>query len=607
MNPQEFEMTRSFMVDQLPQVDFAIPDVDATEQSTAEAAARRLGVPFLDLRKQDLHPRLVKLLSEPQARRYKAMVLEDRGDTYYVGFADPNDLRAQDEVATILQRPVDVAVITATVLNDTIDRVYRKTEQIGQFARELGEDVVVQDEFLDIAALSGSADEAEAPVVRLLQTIFDDAARINASDIHFEPQEKSLLVRFRIDGALHVQAETDLRIAPTLVVRLKLMGGMDIAERRLPQDGRMHVKSGESKFDVRLSTLPTHFGESVVMRLLRQDGGRRNLAQVMPRRARVSFEKALNAPHGLVLVTGPTGSGKTTTLYAALEMLNKPDVKIMTCEDPVEYRVAGINQTQINDKIELTFARVLRSFLRQDPDILLVGEIRDSETADIACRAAMTGHLVLSTLHTNDAASTPLRLLDMGVAPYLIASSLLAVVSQRLIRVNCPNCVEEYTPAAEEMEWFKSRVRGEELNLARFRRGRGCVRCNGVGFFGRRAVFEIVEMTSQLALGIQRGEASAFDRAAREQIGPYTMERNAYELVLTGESTIAEAMRLSVGAHELSERANGSLRVPRPQPARRDDARNHRGDQRARRRGVADRQRHLSGEHHCAAQAGRAA
>jgi MSHA biogenesis protein MshE len=550
ISSKDFEMTRSFMVDPLSQVDFAVPDVDETEESTAQAVARKLRVPYVDIRKHDLHPKHIKLLNESQARRYKAMVLEDRGDTYFVGFADPYDLRAQDDVAALLRRPVDVAVITGTMLNDTIDRVYRKTEQIGQFAREVGEDVVVQDEFLDIAALSGSADEAEAPVVRLLQTIFDDAARINASDIHFEPQEKSLLVRFRIDGALHVQAETDLRIAPTLVVRLKLMGGMDIAERRLPQDGRMHVRSGESKFDVRLSTLPTQFGESVVMRLLRQDGARRSLPQVMPRRARIAFEKALNAPHGLVLVTGPTGSGKTTSLYAALEMLNKPDVKIMTCEDPVEYRVAGINQTQINEKIDLTFARVLRSFLRQDPDILLVGEIRDSETADIACRAAMTGHLVLSTLHTNDAASTPLRLLDMGVAPYLIASSLLAVVSQRLIRVNCPNCVNEYTPAPGEMEWFKARVRGEELNLAKFRQGRGCVRCNGLGYFGRRGVFEVVEMTPQLALGIQRGEASLFERAAREQIGQYTMERNAYEMVLTGETTVSEAMRLSASANE---------------------------------------------------------
>jgi MSHA biogenesis protein MshE len=270
----------------------------------------------------------------------------------------------------------------------------------------------------------------------------------------------------------------------------------------------------------------------------------------MPQRARKAFERALSAPHGIVLVTGPTGSGKSTTLYAALEMLNKPDVKILTCEDPVEYRLVGINQVQVNEKIDLTFARVLRSFLRQDPDVLLVGEIRDNETADIASRAAITGHLVLSTLHTNDAATTPLRLLDMKVPGYLIASSLLAVVSQRLVRLICPNCAIAADPPPEHLEWFRSRVSPQELSLAKFRRGKGCVRCNGVGYFGRRGVFEVVEMNQQLALAIQRADPSEFERLAREQIGTYTIERNAHELVLTGETSISEAMAVTSGGAE---------------------------------------------------------
>jgi MSHA biogenesis protein MshE len=297
---------------------------------------------------------------------------------------------------------------------------------------------------------------------------------------------------------------------------------------------------------VRMSTMPTQFGESVVLRLLRQDSARLQLSQIMTRRARKTFEKALTSPHGIVLVTGPTGSGKTTTLYAALEMLNKPEVKILTCEDPVEYRLKGINQVQINEKIQLTFARVLRAFLRQDPDVLLVGEIRDNETADVASRAAMTGHLVLSTLHTNDAASTPLRLLDMNVPAYLIASSLLAVVSQRLVRLICMNCGVPADPSPEHLEWFRTRVTPQELSLAKFRRGKGCVRCNGVGYFGRRGVFETVEMTQPLALAIQR-DPTEFERLAREQIGTYTIERNAHELVLTGETTIAEAMTVTMG------------------------------------------------------------
>jgi MSHA biogenesis protein MshE len=294
-----------------------------------------------------------------------------------------------------------------------------------------------------------------------------------------------------------------------------------------------------------MSTMPTQFGESVVLRLLRQDTVRQSLAQIMPARACQLFEKAIRAPHGIVLVTGPTGSGKTTTLYAALEQLNRPGVKILTCEDPVEYRIAGISQVQINEKIELSFARVLRSFLRQDPDILLVGEIRDNETADIAVRAAMTGHMVLSTLHTNDAASTPLRLLDMAVPGYMIASTLLAVLSQRLLRLICTRCAEPTIPPADELAWFKHHVGEEEVSLAKFRRGKGCVRCNGVGYSGRRGVFEIIEMTQPLADALQHGDPMAFDRLARQQIGTHTLVRNALELVLAGETTIAEAMTVA--------------------------------------------------------------
>jgi len=279
--------------------------------------------------------------------------------------------------------------------------------------------------------------------------------------------------------------------------------------------------------------------------LLRQNSVRKSLDQIMPARAFQAFEKAFHSPHGIVLVTGPTGSGKTTTLYAALEELNRPDVKILTCEDPVEYRIPGISQVQINEKIELTFARVLRSFLRQDPDILLVGEIRDNETADIAVRAAMTGHMVLSTLHTNDAPSAPLRLMDMAVPGYMIASTLLAVVSQRLLRVICTYCAEPTTPATEDLTWFKHHVSEEEVSLAKFRRGKGCARCNGVGYSGRRGVFEVLEITPPLAEALQHGDPMTFDRAARLQMGPNTLVRNALEMVMAGETTIAEAMTIA--------------------------------------------------------------
>ncbi|MDN3921686.1 GspE/PulE family protein [Roseateles violae] len=517
-----------------------------SEEQLAQAIATQLDIPFVDLRRFDVHPEVVRLLSELQARRFQALVLEDRGESCLVGVVHPSDLRSQDELAIALKRPVDLAVITAEQLTFTIDRIYRKTEQIGEFAREVEREL--GDDVIDLTSMGRAISDDDAPIVKLLQTIFDDAARINASDIHFEPQERMLVVRFRIDGVLHVQIEADPRIAAALMVRLKLMANLDIAERRLPQDGRFSVRSGESRFDIRMSTMPTQFGESVVLRLLRQSKQRKALNTLMPPQVFQSFDRAIRAPHGIVLVTGPTGSGKTTTLYAALEDLNSPGVKILTCEDPVEFRIAGINQVQINERIELSFARVLRSFLRQDPDILLVGEIRDVETAEIAVRAAMTGHMVLSTLHTNDAPSTPLRLLDMGVPAFMVASTLLAVVSQRLVRQLCGYCAEPATPPTDEMTWLRHYASEDQIAGARLRRGRGCSRCNGVGFSGRRGVHEVMEMTSALAQALQHANPLEFDRLARQQIGRRTLAHSAAAMVLAGETTIAEAMTIAATA-----------------------------------------------------------
>jgi len=517
----------------------------ASEEQIAQAIARQLDLPYMDLRRFDVQPDIVRRLSESQARRFSAVVLEDRGDAYLVGVVDPTDLRSQDELASVLKRHVELAAITHEQLQATIDRVYRKTEQIGAFAREVEREIGEQDNVIDLTSMSQAISDADAPIVKLLQTIFDDAARVNASDIHFEPQEHALVVRFRIDGVLHVQVEADPRIISALIVRMKLMAQLDIAERRLPQDGRITVKSGDSRFDIRMSTMPTQFGESIVLRLLRQGGKRLGIRDLLPAWASEGFERAIQAPHGIVLVTGPTGSGKTTTLYAALENLNQPSVKILTAEDPVEYRLAGINQVQINDKIELTFARVLRSLLRQDPDVLLVGEIRDNETADIAVRAAMTGHTVLSTLHTNDAPSTPVRLLDMGVPGYMIASTLRAVLAQRLLRVSCLYCAEPYDPAVDELAWLAHHASEEELSLAKFRKGRGCSRCNGVGFSGRRGVYEFLEMSQDLTEALQAADPQLIDKLAREQVGRRTLAHAAVTMVLDGRTTAAEAMTIA--------------------------------------------------------------
>ena len=515
-----------------------------SEEQIARTIAAQQGIPFIDLRRYDVVPNTVHILTELQARRFQAIVLEDRGDVYLVGLADPSNLRAQDELSLLLGRPIDIAVITGDQFNLTADRVYRKTEQIGEFAREVERDLERESGVINLNELNISIDDTDAPVVKLLQTVFDEAIQMRASDIHIEPQEKKLIVRFRIDGALLTQAEVDPRIASALMVRLKLMASLDIAEKRLPQDGRTAVRIGNNRIDIRMSTMPTQHGESVVMRLLIQSQGLRNLAQAgMPPEVLKKFNAAISSPHGIVVVTGPTGCGKSTTLYGALQKLNQPNVKILTCEDPVEYLISGINQVQVNDKIDLTFARVLRSTLRQDPDIILVGEIRDEETAQIAARAAMTGHLVLSTLHTNDAVSTPARLLDMGVPGYMLASSLLGVVSQRLLRVICSHCSEPYLPNTEELEWVKH-ILGDNLAGADFRHGKGCTRCSGVGYIGRIGVFEMLEMTPPLAAAIHKSDPILFERVAREQMGKETLEYRALDLVIKGKTTAAEAMTI---------------------------------------------------------------
>ncbi|MGH6738617.1 MAG: GspE/PulE family protein, partial [Bradyrhizobium sp.] len=327
----------------------------------------------------------------------------------------------------------------------------------------------------DFGALGATLGAEDAPVVKLLQSLFDDAVQVRASDIHIEPQEGRLQIRIRVDGVLHIQTEADNRIASAVALRLKLMAGLDISEKRQPQDGRFNVKVREQTIDVRMSTLPAQYGESIVMRLLNRSSALLDLGSLgMAPEMLARFRDIVGRVTGMVLVTGPTGSGKTTTLYAALSELNTPDRKVITVEDPVEYRMRGLNQVQVNERIDLTFAKVLRSVLRQDPNVILVGEMRDAETAQIGLRAAITGHMVLSTLHTRDAISAPTRLLDMGVPAYMVASSLEAVIAQRLVRLVCESCVQTYEPTAQENAWLKLHLAPEALDAAAFKRGAGC-------------------------------------------------------------------------------------------------------------------------------------
>ncbi len=514
-----------------------------SEEQIAGALARQLHIPYLNLKFYNINPEIVRLLPETQARRFRALVLEDKRGSLLVGMSDPTDLFAYDEIVRIVKQNIELAVVNETEVLTAIDRIYRRTEDISDLARELEQDL--GDVSVDFGALAANPNLDEAPIVKLLQSVFDDATQVRASDIHIEPQEGRLQIRFRIDGVLHLQTEADIKIAPSLALRLKLMSDLDISEKRLPQDGRFAVRVKHQRIDVRISTMPTQYGESVVMRLLNQGGTTLRLDAIgMPKAILEKFRAIVQRPNGLVLVTGPTGSGKTTTLYCALAELNSVEKKLITVEDPVEYRLPGINQVQVNDKIELNFARVLRSALRQDPDIVLVGEMRDQETAQIGLRAAMTGHLVLSTLHTNDAMSTPLRLMDMGVPRYMVGSSLQAVLAQRLVRMICESCTTPYTPSATEHEWLRLEL-GDKVDLARYHHGTGCSHCNGMGYRGRTGVYELLEMTSAVVDAANHPDPAHFLKAAQAQMAGMTLRRHAVQLVVQGRTTISEAMRIS--------------------------------------------------------------
>ena len=514
-----------------------------TEEQISGALARQLDIPFIHLKFYNINPDLVRLLPETQARRFRALVLEDRHGSLLVGLSDPTDLFAYDEIARLVKQNIELAVVNETEVLAAIDRIYRRTEEITEAARELELDL--GDSFVDFGALAANPGLEEAPIVKLLQSVFDDATQVRASDIHIEPQESRLQIRFRIDGVLHLQTEADIKIATPLALRLKLMSDLDISEKRLPQDGRFAIKVKQQRIDVRISTMPTQYGESVVMRLLNQGGTTLRLDAIgMPPKLVERFRAIVQRPNGLVLVTGPTGSGKTTTLYSALAELNSLEKKLITVEDPVEYRLPGINQVQVNEKIELSFARVLRSALRQDPDIVLVGEMRDQETAQIGLRAAMTGHLVLSTLHTNDAASTPLRLMDMGVPRYMVGSSLQAVLAQRLVRVICESCTAPHQPSPAEHEWLRHELR-EHVDKARFFHGKGCSHCNGMGYRGRTGVYELLEMTQAVVDASNHPDPAHFLKAAHLEMGGATLRRHAVQLAVQGRTTVSEAMRIS--------------------------------------------------------------
>jgi MSHA biogenesis protein MshE len=522
------------------------------EDKVLELVSRQLQIPYIDLKRFQFDAETIKLIPEMISRRYRAIALKEMPDgALLVGMADATDIFGYDEIAKQVKRPILQAVVKESELIEAVDMVYRRQNQISNLAEELQTELSATD--IDLAQLVQSEDVANAPVVKLLQSIFEDALQVGASDIHIEPDEHVLRIRQRIDGVLQEQVMKERRIAPALVSRLKLMAGLNISERRVPQDGRFNIRVHQRSIDVRVSTMPIQSGESVVMRLLDQSGNMLALEHLgMNNHILQRFRANISRPFGMVLVTGPTGSGKTTTLYSALSELNDAAKKIITVEDPVEYRLPRVNQVQVNPRIGLSFASVLRAALRQDPDIVLVGEMRDQETVEIGLRAAMTGHLVLSTLHTNDSISTVHRLLDMGAEGYLVASALRAVVAQRLVRKICDSCKLPHKPDAQELAMIASMLGTQHKHVV-FQRGNGCSHCNNTGYHGRIGVFEFLEMDEDLADALRREDASAFARFARQSRGFRSFAEHALEYALQGITSIEEVIRVAGTIEEVQD------------------------------------------------------
>ncbi|PKM17113.1 MAG: MSHA biogenesis protein MshE [Gammaproteobacteria bacterium HGW-Gammaproteobacteria-15] len=513
-----------------------------TEVQLLQFLAQQLNVPFLDIAQKQINPKAVQLLPEVQARRFRALVLEDNGDTVLLGMSDPADLAALDQILRLLSpKEVALAVVRESQLIEAFDTLYRRTKEIESFATQLKAEHGA-DTNLELNVLDEQAD-ADNTIAKLLQSVFEDAVQVKASDIHIEPDEKVLRIRQRVDGVLQENILNEVSIASALVLRLKLMANLDISEKRMPQDGRFQINVKKHQIDVRISTMPVQYGESVVMRLLDQSAGLLQLEETgMPAPLLSKLRRIIKSPHGMILVTGPTGSGKTTTLYGLLSELNQAGSKIITVEDPVEYRLPRINQVQVNHKIGLSFSNVLRTTLRQDPDIIMVGEMRDQETAEMGLRGALTGHLVLSTLHTNDAVTSTLRLIDMGAAPYLVASALRAIVAQRLVRRLCDYCKQPYQPDELESSWLRHH---KADTTASYWYAKGCQSCNHSGYKGRLGVFELLLITKPLADALRRNDTAGFAHLAHHSEGFVSLGTMALHYAQQGITSLDEVIRVS--------------------------------------------------------------
>jgi type IV pilus assembly protein PilB len=515
----------------------------ATMDQILDLIASQLGMKRVILDKYKFDGKVLKLISARTAHLYKVVPLKKTKDTVTMAVANPFDMRSLDDLGILLDCKITPVVSSEDSVLKAIERNYGLLEEsVAEMAEGIGGGLEMLGE--DRAPVETEEVADEAPIIKLVSLIMLQALKERVSDIHLEPFEKTFKIRYRIDGVLHDKTPPPKRLQGPMLARVKIMAGMNIAERRLPQDGRIMLRMLGRDIDLRVSSFPSLFGESIVMRILDKSSVMFGLGEVgFASDYETLFNSLIRRPNGIVLVTGPTGSGKTTTLYAALNKINKPDVKIITVEDPVEYHISGINQTQVRANIGLSFARILRSILRQAPNIIMVGEIRDVETAEIAIRASLTGHLVFSTLHTNDAPSAVTRLVDMGVKPFLVSSSVAGVMAQRLVRTICPDCREAYESSAKDLAILNCKK--EDLKDGKLYRGKGCISCSHTGYRGRTGIFEIMTVSNAIReLILTKAPATETKKIARSE-GMRTMREDGFRKVVSGVTTIDEVLRVT--------------------------------------------------------------
>jgi type IV pilus assembly protein PilB len=521
-----------------------------TPADIGQAQAKQFGMEFIDLATVQIPSSVIQMVPESVARENFVIPLSfDDSGALTVAMHDPGAFDVIDKLRFIINKEIKVVVAPKEAIQQSINRHYgqSETESVDSMIAEFTETAIDFTE-TELASAASVVDDDNAPVVKLVNLMITEAVNMRASDIHIEPFEEKVRIRYRIDGELIERDSPPRRLHSAIVSRIKVMATIDISEKRKPQDGRIKTRVGGKDFDLRISLLPTGHGQAIVMRILDRDNikvGIRNLG--FSEENYRTFQNIIRRPNGIFLVTGPTGSGKTTTLYSALGELNRPDRKIITAEDPVEYYLPGINQVEVRANIGLNFARIIRAMLRQAPNVILVGEIRDTETADMAIQASLTGHLVFSTLHTNDAPSSITRLIDMGVQPFLVASSVMAIMAQRLVRVNCPKCSAPTKPDPSELQYLE--VTPEQIAGAKFMQGKGCAYCQHTGYRGRKAVFELMTMSQSIRDMTFKSEPTQNIRRQAQMLGMRTLVQDALDKALIGVTSIQEVLMLHRGGH----------------------------------------------------------